>query len=103
MSDVETIENDAIARFSAATSVDELRAAHTEVLGKRSPLNAIRQTLGQLDPDERKIRGQELNDARARIEAAYAEREAALLAAQRADQLAGERLDLTETRSTGGR
>jgi phenylalanyl-tRNA synthetase alpha chain len=96
MSDLITIERDASARLEKATTIAELRALHGDVLGKRSPLNDVRQTLGALPVEERKQRGQELNELRTRLEAVYAEREAALLAAERAERLAGEQLDLTE-------
>jgi phenylalanyl-tRNA synthetase alpha chain len=99
MAELEAIEGEALARVGAATSTDELRAIHGEILGKRSPLNGLRQSLGQLDVDERKKRGQEINEARARIEAAFAARQAELRTAERADRLASERLDLTEVTS----
>jgi phenylalanyl-tRNA synthetase alpha chain len=103
MSELGVIEKDALSRFTAASSLDDLRAAHTDLLGRRSPLNSIRQSLGQLDAGERKKRGQELNDLRGRLEAAYAARETDLLAAERAATVAGERLDLTEAPRPHGR
>jgi phenylalanyl-tRNA synthetase alpha chain len=91
------IEDEARTRFAAATSLDELRAAGAELLGKRSPLNALRQGLAKLTPEERKSEGQQLNDARSRLEDAFATREADLVAAERERTLAGDHLDLTET------
>jgi phenylalanyl-tRNA synthetase alpha chain len=88
MTELATIENDALARLRAAGSLDELQAEQSELLGKRSPLNAIRQSLGQLAADERKKRGQELNDVRDRIEAAFAARREELRADARRARLA---------------
>jgi phenylalanyl-tRNA synthetase alpha chain len=96
MSDLAAIEAEATGRAAAIATLDELRAAQAELLGKRSPLNAVRQSLGSLEPEERKKLGQELNEARARIEAAFAERQHELQAADRVARLAGDRLDLTE-------
>ncbi len=96
MSDLATIESEAIERIQVAPSVDALAAVETEVLGKRSPLNAIKKTLGGLEPDARKKQGQALNEARDRIEAALAAKRQELHAQQRSLRLASERLDLTE-------
>ncbi len=90
------IEREASTRFAAAATLEELRAAHADLLGKRSPLNTVRQSLGRLEPDERKQLGQELNELRARLEAAFTTREEELSLAERRQRLAGERLDLTE-------
>ena len=55
-----------------------------------------------LDPDARKELGARMNQARARIEAAVGERRAELEARARREQLAAERLDLTESLGSGG-
>ena len=94
--DIATLEREAVDRISAAVSVDALRELENEVLGKRSPLNAIKKTLGSLDVEERKKVGQSLNEARARVEAALAEKEQQLRAQERSARVASERLDLTE-------
>ena len=41
-----------------------MRALETELLGKKSPLNGFKKTLGGLDPEERRTVGQALNEAR---------------------------------------
>jgi len=77
------IEARANERLAAATSVDELRLAQAEVLGKRGELTALNATVGTLDPSQRKKAGALIN-------------EADLEAAARAARLDAERLDLTE-------
>jgi phenylalanyl-tRNA synthetase alpha chain len=85
-----------VARFRSATTLDQLRSAETEVLGKRSPFAELNGRLRHLSPDERKTRGQALNDVRRQLEEAAAARRASLEAAERERRLAAERLDLTE-------
>lgn len=87
-----------LARLQAATTVEEARRLGTEVLGKRSALASARTALGSLPAEERREAGRALNQARASIEAALAERTAALEAAERLQRLEAESLDLTEIR-----
>jgi phenylalanyl-tRNA synthetase alpha chain len=94
--DLESAETQGRDRLAAVASLDDLRAAETELLGKKSPLTLAKARLGQLDPDERRDAGRRLNEARDALEALVAERRAELEAAARREQLATERLDLTE-------
>ncbi|HEY8523480.1 MAG TPA: phenylalanine--tRNA ligase subunit alpha [Acidimicrobiales bacterium] len=90
------IEDEARARVAAATTLDELDALKTELLGRKSQLVALRQRLGSLDPDERRIAGKALNAAFETVSALLADRRAALEAEARRARLEAERLDLTE-------
>ncbi|MDQ3680184.1 MAG: phenylalanine--tRNA ligase subunit alpha, partial [Actinomycetota bacterium] len=90
------IEKEAAARLEAAAEPDELRAAESEVLGRRSELSALNQRLGQLPPDERRDKGRLLNEARHRLQSLAGDRRRQLEAAARAQRLEAERLDLTE-------
>jgi len=101
--DISRLAGEGAARITAARSLDELRAVEADLLGKRGALAAVRQRLGTLDPDARKEAGRALNEARAALEAAIAERSATFAAAARAEQLEAERLDLTEYRYGGRR
>jgi phenylalanyl-tRNA synthetase alpha chain len=88
------------ARIRSATSLDELATFETEFLGKKGELAAFKAKLGGLEPDERRTVGQALNAARAGLEEALAARRAELAATARAEQIAAERLDLTEAPRT---
>ena len=77
--EIETMETAGVARLRAAGTVDELRAAEAEVLGKRSALSGLHQRLGALDPDARKKAGAALHEARGRLQAVLAEARQALL------------------------
>jgi phenylalanyl-tRNA synthetase alpha chain len=103
IADIERLQSEGAVRIAAASDVDELRAVETDLLGKKSELNARKRQLGELDPDERRQAGQALNAARTALEAALAERRAALEEVERAAQLGAERLDLTEFRPAAWR
>ncbi len=96
VAEIGRLEDDARARLAASATLDELRAAETEVTGKRSPLTGLRRRLGSLDDEGRRTVGKVLNAANDAVRAAATERRAVLEAAQRAEQLLAERLDLTE-------
>ena len=94
--ELEVVEKQASARLEAAVTLDELRAAETDVLGKRSALAALNARLGGMSPEERKEQGRVLNEARRRLQELAASRAAELQVAERAARLEAERLDLTE-------
>ncbi len=94
--ELENAEEKARDRLAAVASLDDLKAAEVELLGKKAPLTLAKARLGQLEPDERRDAGRRLNEVRAGIEALFADTRASLEAVARREQLAAERLDLTE-------
>ena len=90
------METQAVARLTAASTAEELRAAETEVLGKRSELSGVNKRLGALSPEERRRVGRLVNELRRRLEAVAEARRAELEEAERQAGLAADRLDLTE-------
>jgi phenylalanyl-tRNA synthetase alpha chain len=96
LEDIAAIEVDAGPRIAAAATLDELRSLDQELLGKRSPLSSFKSQLGALDADGRREVGGALNRVRGAIEASLAARRGELEAVARRQQLANERLDLTE-------
>ena len=101
--DIQRITADAGARVSAASTVEELRAVETEVLGRRSALTELKKQLGGLDPEQRKAVGMALNEALQSIEALVAARSADLAQSELASRVEAERLDLTEVEVARGR
>jgi len=93
---LEHAERQAAALLEAATDPDQLRAAESDALGKRSVLSGFSQRLGQLSPEERRSAGQLLNAARTRLQELADRRRQQLEAEARAAWLVAERLDLTE-------
>jgi phenylalanyl-tRNA synthetase alpha chain len=94
--DLPRLEREASERLVAATSMEELRSAEHDVLGKRSPLASLNATLGALPAEQRKDAGQAINSARGRIRDLLEERRRALGVGERRSRLAAEALDLTE-------
>src|SRR6266513_6070601 len=101
--ELEVLTSDGSDRLRAAATLDELRAARQELLGKRSALAAFNQRLGSMAPEERREAGRRVNEARAALEAAADERRRALADEDRRRRLEAERLDLTEVFPGPGR
>ncbi len=83
-------------KLQAATSTDELAKVEAELLGKKSALAEVQRSLGSLSPEERGEAGRELQEVRAGLEAALAQRRGELAESERALFLAADQLDLTE-------
>ena len=97
-----TIRSNAAAAFAAATSLDMLKQAEIEALGKKAPLTIFNQGLGALSPDERKTFGAAINEARGAIIEALGTRRDALTDVEQRARLERDRLDLTERLPTIG-
>lgn len=78
-----------------APDLAALDLAVGSVLGKRGALTAVQQGLGQLDPAERRDLGRRVNQARAALQEAIAERRTALEEDRDRVVLAREREDIT--------
>ena len=87
--DVEALEQAALAAAAAASSTDEIEAVRVAYLGRKSELK-----LALREVRDRET-GMKLNAVRERIEAAVAEREAALSRAELDRRLSEERVDVT--------
>ena len=90
------IHDEGLARIASAASVDELRAVESELWGKKSQLALLQRQLGQLEPDERRERGAEINAVRDELAGAAANRRTDLARAERVARLAADRIDMTE-------
>ena len=101
--ELEQVTSSGIDRVRTAASLEELRAAEQELLGKRSPLAAFNQRLGAMPVEERKEAGRRVNEARGALVAAVEERRLALADEERRQRLEAERLDLTEVLPVPGR
>ena len=81
--------------FDLASDLDALARAKTEHLGDRSPIALARQALGSLPKADRADAGKRVNVARAEAQRSYDERLAALRAERDAAVLVAERIDVT--------
>lgn len=81
--------------FALADDLDTLARVKTEHLGDRSPLALARQALGSVAKDERADAGRRVNAARGDAQQGYDERLAGLRAERDAAVLVAERIDVT--------
>jgi phenylalanyl-tRNA synthetase alpha chain len=97
LSDIEAAREAAIAEIDAAPTLEELTTLATRLTGKRSPLSQLKKGLAGLDTiEEKKAAGAAVNAALDAVGSALDARRAELRAAARDEQVAAERLDLTE-------
>jgi phenylalanyl-tRNA synthetase alpha chain len=95
MNELDTIVQDAQAAFTAAPAPAELENAKAVFLGKTGRITELMKGMAALSVDEKKSRGAAINIAKQAIEAALAERRAALARAELDVQLRAEALDVT--------
>lgn len=86
---------DAVAAFDAAPDADALAELRRHHLGDRAPVSLARREIGALPPAAKSDAGKRVNEARRSIESTYADRLAAVRAAQAERILAEERVDVT--------
>ena len=85
----------ATADFAAAITPAELEDAKAQFLGKAGRVTELLKGLAKLPPDEKKVRGAEINQIKQGIEAALTARRQALAEAELQAQLLAEALDVT--------
>jgi phenylalanyl-tRNA synthetase alpha chain len=90
------LRNEGVGRINAAASLDALRSAENDVLGRKARLTDLNKQLGALDQEGRKAFGAAINAVRAELEALVVARRTDFAAMARVAQLEAERLDLTE-------
>ena len=93
--DYAAVEQDALARISAADDLAALEGLRVELLGKQGSISGLLKTLGGMTPDERQAEGPKIHGLRERVTDGLATRKAALDDAALEARLAGERIDLT--------
>ena len=93
---LDNIETEATQRLEQAASLADLRDAEAALTGRDGVLTALQKSLGQLPPEERKSRGQALNEVRTRLAGTVAQRRSVLEEQEYRQQLEADRLDLTE-------
>jgi phenylalanyl-tRNA synthetase alpha chain len=89
------LRDGALASVQAAPDSAALEALEVEVLGKKGSLTVVLRGIGGLPPDDRPRVGAIANEVRTSIEAALAQRGAALRGSELADRLVREAVDVT--------
>ncbi len=95
MNDLEALVQGAQGDFAAAPNPAELENAKARYLGRSGRVTELLKGLGALPAEEKKARGAEINQAKARIEAALTAAREQLAEAELAAQLQAEALDVT--------
>jgi len=93
--DLESLRDEALGQAAAAPDSAALAALELELLGKKGRLTGVLRGIGALPAEDRPGVGAAANTVRQAIEAALAERGAALHGGELADRLERERLDVT--------
>lgn len=95
MTDLASLNAQALAAIDAAQSLDALEAVRIETLGKQGSVTALLKSLGQMSPEERQTQGLAINGLREAVTSAIAAKKDALEGAALNARLATERLDMT--------
>lgn len=95
MDSLDSLVNEARAAFAEALDVVTLDTVKARFLGKQGQLTELMKGLGKLSAEDRPAAGARINVAKQQVEALLNERRDALAAAQLAQQLAAEALDVT--------
>jgi phenylalanyl-tRNA synthetase alpha chain len=98
---LDSAQSAATARLEQVAALDDLRAAETEITGKRSLLAGVQARLGGLSPEDRREVGQAVQEAKGRLTQLTDATRARLTEAHRRRQLEADRLDLTEVVAMG--
>lgn len=103
--DLDALVGQARKEFSDAANPAALEEAKARFLGKTGPITTALKSMGALGPDEKKIRGAAINNAKNLIESALDGRRAELADAEMQKQLEADALDVSlagRTRGSGG-
>lgn len=92
---LQQIEQAGAEQARAAVTLAELRELRVRLLGKKGDLTAVLRGMGALAPEERPVVGALANEVKQRLESMLDQREAELAAAEQAQRLAAEEIDIT--------
>jgi phenylalanyl-tRNA synthetase alpha chain len=93
--DLHQLVESARSEVAQAAGVDELEHIRVRLLGKKGEITALLKTLGSMDPETRRAAGAKINEAKEALTKALDDKRAALEAAQLAEQLASDAVDVT--------
>ena len=92
---LEAIKNTAVAAIGECDTPAQIDEIRVKYLGKKGELTALLKQMGQLDPAERPVMGQLVNEAKAQLEALIADRTAIIKKNETALKLKEETIDIT--------
>lgn len=94
MEEIQLLQSQALEEVASATSTADLKETRIKFLGNKGLISGKLAEIGKY-PGDKKAFGQAVNGAKSAVESAISEREAALLAVERAAQFEAERIDVT--------
>lgn len=89
------ILNEALAAVATAGDIPALEEVRVTFMGKKGSITELLKSLGAMDPEQRKIAGQQINDLKQQVQDALNEKRDALQQAQLSAKLSQERIDVT--------
>ncbi len=95
MNDIAKLKDELTGMVEAANDLESLESARVSALGKKGAITAQMKTLGAMDPEERKTKGQELNALKDEIAESIRQREDALKRQALDARLINETIDIT--------
>jgi phenylalanyl-tRNA synthetase alpha chain len=95
MTDIAALKKEIETQIQAANDLKALDDLRVSALGKKGKVTGLMSTLGQMDPEERKTKGQELNALKNDIAEKIAQAEAVLRKQELDKRLATETIDIT--------
>ena len=95
MTDLLTLQTDALARIAETADADALEGLRIEYLGKQGSISALMKTLGKMSPEERQEQAPKIQGARSAVTEAIAARKAQFETEALEKKLSSETLDLT--------
>jgi len=93
--DLQKLTADAIAKINAADNLEALDQIRVDYLGKKGELTSLLKTLGQLQGEEKKTAGQDINNAKRDVQQSIEQRKLALESEKLNARLASEKVDVT--------
>lgn len=95
LAQLDELQREAMAALGQANTTDETRAWHSDYLGRKGRLTTLLSGLGQLPREERPAVGKVANEIKVKLEAALAERQAAITQEEMTRALSAEGVDVT--------
>lgn len=92
-------KNEILKRIENSKSTSELETVNVEVLGKSGSLSLALRELGKMSPDERKVRGAELNLIKQEIISAIENKKSILELSEINEKLKSDKIDITLTKA----
>ena len=92
-------KNEILKRIENSKSTSELETVNVEVLGKSGSLSLALRELGKMSPDERKVRGAELNLIKQEIIFAIENKKSILELSEINEKLKSDKIDITLTKA----